>query len=121
VRPGVFLCVPGAPLVCRGEIGGPALVFVFVASDSDRCQHYAMPRAVHDAFVCGDVAAMKAALGNPPDFPPTLRPSDLAIGDDCLEYFIRRGRDTAEDAERIGFSEAVEMLNAFHRRRNRKP
>jgi len=121
VRPGVFLCVPGAPLVCRGEIGGPALVFVFVASDSDRCQHYAMPRAVHDAFVCGDVAAMKAALGNPPDFPNTLMPFDLAIGDDYLEYFIRRGRDTAKDAELIGFSEAVEMLNAFHRRRNRKP
>ena len=88
MRAGVFLCVPGAPLVFRGEIGGPVLVFVFVASDSDRCQQYAMHRAVHDAFVRGDVEALKAALGNPPDFPNTLMPFDLAVGDYCLEYAI---------------------------------
>jgi uncharacterized protein len=64
------------------------LIFVFMASNSNRRQHYEMHRAVHDAFVRGDVEALKAALGHPPDFPNGLMPFDFAVGDHCLEYAI---------------------------------
>jgi len=45
-------------------------------------------RAVDGAYRAGDLAALRAALGNPPDFPNTLQPHQLAVGDYPLEYAI---------------------------------
>jgi ankyrin repeat protein len=42
-------------------------------------------QAVHDTFVSGDVDAIRAAIGNPPDFPKGLTP--LWLGD-VLVYAI---------------------------------
>ena len=61
---------------------------MFVASKADRCEQYERHHAVHDAFGRGDLEALKAALGHPPDFPNGLMPCDLAVGDHCLEYAI---------------------------------
>ena len=45
-------------------------------------------RAVHDAFVAGDLAALRAALGAPADFPNTMLPFELAMGEWPLIYAI---------------------------------
>ena len=45
-------------------------------------------RIVDDAFRAGDLAALKAALGNPPDFPNCLHPNSLGVGEYPLEYAI---------------------------------
>ena len=59
-----------------------------MASETDRCRRYERHRAIHDAFVQGDLHALCAALDDPPDFPNGLMPCDLAVGDHCLEYAI---------------------------------
>lgn len=45
-------------------------------------------RAVDAAYRAGDMAALRAALGDPPDFPNCVQPSDIAVGDHPLEYAI---------------------------------
>jgi len=45
-------------------------------------------RKVDAAFRDGDFAALKAALGNPPDFPNCVQPVDLGVGEHPLEYAI---------------------------------
>lgn len=43
-------------------------------------------RALDDAYRTGDLAALRAALGDPPDFPNVSNPPGLAAS--CLEYAI---------------------------------
>jgi ankyrin repeat protein len=43
---------------------------------------------VDDAFVRGDLDALKAALGHPSDFPNNRVPLELVMGDHVLEYAI---------------------------------
>ncbi|MGH7233077.1 MAG: ankyrin repeat domain-containing protein [Nitrospiraceae bacterium] len=57
-------------------------------SESDRCAKYKAHRGVHEAFEKGDLDALKAAMGNPPDFPNALISFDLAVWDYCLEYAV---------------------------------
>jgi uncharacterized protein len=54
----------------------------------DRSEIYRQHQSVHDAYVRGDLVALPAALGDPPDFPNSLQPFDLAVGDYPLEYAI---------------------------------
>jgi uncharacterized protein len=54
----------------------------------DRCEINRQHQSVHDAYVRGDLAALRAALGDPSDFPNCLQPFDLAVGDYPLEYAI---------------------------------
>lgn len=42
--------------------------------------------AIHNAFVRGDLAALKAALGDPPDFPDCGLPAGFS--GDCLTYAV---------------------------------
>ena len=44
------------------------------------------PISVHEAYQRGDLAALKAALGDPPDFPNVRNPPGFEAG--CLEYAI---------------------------------
>ncbi len=46
------------------------------------------PLSVHHAFKKGDIEALKSTLGHPPDFPNTILPMELAMGNYCLEYAI---------------------------------
>ena len=43
---------------------------------------------VDAAYRAGDFAALKAALGDPADFPNCLQPHDLGVGDYPMEYAI---------------------------------
>ena len=43
---------------------------------------------VDGAYRAGDFAALKAALGDPADFPNCLQPHDLGVGDYPMEYAI---------------------------------
>ena len=45
-------------------------------------------RAADKAYRDGDMAGLRAALGNPSDFPNGLQPAALAVGDYPLEYAI---------------------------------
>ena len=54
----------------------------------DRRDIYRQHKAAHDAYVAGDMAALRAALDDPPDFPNCRQPFDLAVGDHPLEYAI---------------------------------
>ena len=54
----------------------------------DRRDIYRQHKAAHHAYVTGDLPALRAALGEPPDFPNCRQPFDLAIGDHPLEYAI---------------------------------
>jgi hypothetical protein len=54
----------------------------------DRREIYRQHKAVHAAYVAGDMAALRAALDEPPDFPNYLQPFELAVGDHPLEYAI---------------------------------
>jgi ankyrin repeat protein len=54
----------------------------------DRCEQYNAHLAAHDAFVRGDMDALKTMLGNPSDFPNNRLPMELVIGDHVLEYAI---------------------------------
>ncbi len=42
--------------------------------------------AIHDAYVAGDLAGLRAALGDPPDFPNCRDP--YGVGEIILEYAI---------------------------------
>lgn len=44
--------------------------------------------AIDAAFRAGDMAALRAALGNPPDFPRVAMPGGLGVGEAILEYAI---------------------------------
>ena len=44
---------------------------------------------IHQAYVKGDLAGLRAALGDPPGFPNVRNPPGLAAG--CLEYAIYHG------------------------------
>lgn len=44
--------------------------------------------AVDQAYRSGDLARLREALGNPPDFPNCVQPLDLGVGDHPLEYAI---------------------------------
>jgi hypothetical protein len=46
--------------------------------------------ALHSAFVSGDLEAIRAALGNPPEFPNTSLPSPCGFGpaEPCLGYAL---------------------------------
>lgn len=63
--------------------------------------------AVHNAFVQGDVDALRDALGDPPDFPNYPIPWGGGAGESCLEYaiyysplhFIRTLLDLGADPE----------------------
>jgi ankyrin repeat protein len=59
-----------------------------MGSEADRCRHYERHRVAHEAFEQGDLEALRAALDDPPDFPNSLMPCALAVGDHCLEYAI---------------------------------
>ena len=54
----------------------------------DRCEQYKAHLTAHDAFVRGDMDALKAALGYPSDFPNNRLPVELVMGDHVLEYAI---------------------------------
>ncbi len=82
----------------------------------DRMAIYQAHIAVHDAYVSGDLAALTAALGDPPEFPNARTPLILAAGDHCLEYavywsplpFIRTLLD-------IGATPIIRTMLAFRR------
>lgn len=44
--------------------------------------------AVDQAYRSGDLACLREALGNPPDFPNCCQPLDLGVGDHPLGYAI---------------------------------
>jgi ankyrin repeat protein len=44
--------------------------------------------AADEAYRSGDLARLREALGNPPDFPNCCQPLDLGVGDRPLEYAI---------------------------------
>ncbi len=54
----------------------------------DRCEIFRQFTAVDEAYKAGDLAALREALGHPPDVPNCLQPFELAIGDYPLEYAI---------------------------------
>jgi len=54
----------------------------------NRAEIHRQFKAVDSAYRAGDMAALKAALGNPADFPNCLQPRDLAVCDYPLEYAI---------------------------------
>jgi uncharacterized protein len=54
----------------------------------DRREIYRQHKAAHAAYLAGDMAALRAALDDPPDFPNCRQPFDLAVGDHPLEYAI---------------------------------
>ena len=57
-----------------------------MTSDDERCREIAAFRRIHDAYVRGDLDALRAALGDPPDFPNCRGPR--AFGEAPLEYAI---------------------------------
>ncbi len=54
----------------------------------DRLDNNRRFKAVDEAYRKGDMAALKAALGDPADFPNCLQPFELAVGDYPIEYAI---------------------------------
>ena len=54
----------------------------------NRCEIYRRHKAAHEAYVSGDLEALRDALGHPPDFPNCRQPFDMAVGDQPLEYAI---------------------------------
>lgn len=54
----------------------------------DRSEMHRQYVAADDAYRRGDISALKAALGSPPDFPNCLQPFDLGMGDYPLGYAI---------------------------------
>jgi ankyrin repeat protein len=54
----------------------------------DRCEIYRNHKAADDAYRAGDLVALRAALGDPSDFPNCRQPFELAVGDHPLEYAI---------------------------------
>ena len=58
------------------------------AKEEERCAKYRVFKAIDDAYRKGDLDALLVALGDPADFPNSLHPLDLALGDFPLEYAI---------------------------------
>lgn len=54
----------------------------------DRGEIHRQFQVVDRAYRTGDLAALRTALQNPPDFPNNLQPHNLAVGDHPLEYAI---------------------------------
>lgn len=54
----------------------------------DRGERQHPSAAIDAAYRAGDLAALRAALGQPPDFPNCRHPVELAVGDHPLEYAI---------------------------------
>src|SRR4051812_20999515 len=61
---------------------------IAIAMTTDRCEIYRRHKAAHEAYVRGDLDALREALDNPPDFPNCRQPFDMAVGDHPLEYAI---------------------------------
>lgn len=61
------------------------------AKEEERCKKYRDFKAIDDAYRKGDIDALLVALGDPPDFPNSLHPWDLGLGDFPLEYAIYWG------------------------------
>jgi ankyrin repeat protein len=58
------------------------------AKEEEHCAKYRVFKAIDDAYRKGDLDALLVALGDPADFPNSLHPPDLALGDFPLEYAI---------------------------------
>ena len=58
------------------------------AKEEERCTRYRVFKAIDDAYRKGDIDALLVALGDPADFPNSLQPWDLGLGDLPLEYAI---------------------------------
>ncbi|MBR1146103.1 ankyrin repeat domain-containing protein [Bradyrhizobium sp. AUGA SZCCT0431] len=58
------------------------------AKEEERCRKYRDFKAIDDAYRKGDIDALLVALGDPSDFPNSLHPWDLGLGDFPLEYAI---------------------------------
>ncbi len=58
------------------------------AKEEERCTKYRVFKAIDDAYRKGDIDALLVALGDPADFPNSLHPWDLGLGDCPLEYAI---------------------------------
>lgn len=58
------------------------------AKEDERCAKYQVFKAIDDAYRKGDLVALLVALGDPADFPNSLHPVDLGLGDFPLEYAI---------------------------------
>jgi ankyrin repeat protein len=54
----------------------------------ERCAKYRVFKAIADGYRKGDLDALLEALGDPADFPNSLHPPDLGLGDFPLEYAI---------------------------------
>src|SRR5512141_1814336 len=54
----------------------------------DRREIYRHHKAAHAAYCAGDVAALREALDDPPDFPNCRQPIEWAVGDHPLEYAV---------------------------------
>ena len=55
---------------------------------TNRCKTYRRHQAAHQAYVRGDLEALREVLGYPSDFPNCRQPFDMAVGDHPLEYAI---------------------------------
>ncbi|SIO64035.1 Ankyrin repeat [Bradyrhizobium erythrophlei] len=58
------------------------------AKEEERRRKYRVFKAIDDAYRKGDIDALLVALGDPADFPNSLHPRDLGLGDCPLEYAI---------------------------------
>jgi ankyrin repeat protein len=56
--------------------------------EEQRCAKYKVFKAIDDAYRKGDIDALIVALGDPTDFPNSLHPWELGLGDFPLEYAI---------------------------------
>lgn len=56
--------------------------------EEERCGKYRVFKAIDDAYRKGDIDALVVALGDPADFPNSLHPWELGLGDFPLEYAI---------------------------------
>jgi ankyrin repeat protein len=59
-----------------------------VTMTRNRRENHRQFAAAHRAYCEGDMAGLRAALGDPPDFPNCLQPFDLALSDYPLSYAI---------------------------------
>lgn len=59
-----------------------------MSDNSEQPDLFAMFRAVDEACRNGDMEALRAAVGNPPDFPNNALPEELEIGESILLHAI---------------------------------
>jgi len=72
----------------KPAIGGMSFEGGVAKMTRDHCEIHQQFKAVDAAYCTGDLEALRAALGNPPDFPNCIQPSELALGEYPLEYAI---------------------------------